>query len=239
MPSSVPRYDRCPAGPRQGVAAARQPNATDVPQSISPSPTLPVSEEFEAALASRRQVGSTKVRMLRGWRRSEVQIEAVIVSGGRRQKAVIRDLSRYGAGLVVRGFVQLSEEVVIETSIGLTIRARIRWRVADRLGVAFDHPLAAVAPKQKLGNHSGLLDALRRMTWQRLGHVSIRWLATARRGIREFARRTREWSRARAGRHERAMIQRACRRQGFAWLVEEDGDTAAKPYGTDTPHGLG
>ena len=143
-----------------------------------------------------QQTGHNKIRRLRLWQRSVVRMPAALLRAGRRSPTLVRDLSRHGAGLVGEGGLERDEIVALELAGGRILFGRVRWRVGMHAGIAFDVALAADDP---------LLDAAPP-------------LSSLRRAENETV--TDEPSSGRWHTSDNRMLARACREQGFAWLVE-------------------
>ena len=220
--------------------AARKPFLNVLPEFATEAKTFKSTGPATAALAGHITGSSEdddpKIRVLRARRRISVQLDAELLSEGRCQSTLVCDVSRYGAGLAGVLNVRKGEFVALKLPGGQIIQGNVRWHRGNRCGIAFFEPLAedapvmvaagmealctsretTVTPKDvapiSLSTGQSLLSYLcSAFAVARLSNVS-RELAVLLRTLRSKANRTRD---------DRVM-ERACRRQGFAWLTDEE-----------------
>ena len=203
------------------------------------------SPDFDCQLLSRANIADPRVRMLRGWRRTPVRLEAEIATDAKRYAARVVDIARSGAGLLADHDLRPGDLLTIELQ-SRRLAASVRWTGGKRVGVEFAEPLAADDALLKLCVSAGIVDTtglgasspdsanssanskhievlpepgfravLRSIyeqhssAWQQTARTLFGWLASMR-GDRNRGRQ-----------HE--LVERACRKQGFSWLVDEDG----------------
>ncbi len=134
-----------------------------------------------------------KIRRMQFWQRTVVRTPAGLLRAGGRSPTLIRHLSRHGASLVGDDDLVRGEAMALELACGRILFGRVRWRLGMRAGIAFDVTLAADDPL--LGATPP--PASRRKAEPALGEASSgRWQD-----------------------RDSRMLSRACREQGFAWLV--------------------
>lgn len=186
-----------------------------------------------------------KIRVLRARRRISTQIKAELLTASGCQPTVICDVSQFGAGLVGSHDVKKGEFVAIKLLGGRIVHGCVRWHRGNRCGIAFFEPLAddatligdadrtaRVGLKDAQADSSNLaptarLDPLARTALRHLWSQSIVAQEALRNTFQKLRGRLRE---LRAQRHQTwhdRAIERACREQGFAWLVEDE--TSAAP----------
>lgn len=160
---------------------------------------------FERAWRLRLAQQSSKVRLLRAWARRPQFAPVRVVHGDTTQFGVLTDISRCGAGVVGSFNVQTGDLVELQFVDGRIVPARVRWRKSERFGVVFTDALApqghldcAVQSQPSAGNKAS--SELRLLRW-----IAKRLPKTA----------------AQRKHTNHSMVERACRKQGFAWLVEE------------------
>jgi hypothetical protein len=96
----------------------------------------------------RARVAEAKMGERRGSRRQKSFLRGVVNFDKRRggMNCLIRDLSEDGARIILSHTVTIPE--IIELHIpqrGQTVRARVQWRRADEIGLAFSEKTAAAA----------------------------------------------------------------------------------------------
>jgi len=161
--------------------------------------TAPSALPKAAATATRapasepQPTAGDKIRRVRFWQRTVVRTPAELLRAGGRSPTLIRGLSRHGASLVGADDLVRGEAVALELACGRILFGRVRWRVGMRAGIALDVTLAADDP---------LLGA----TPPAASRCKVETVA-AEPGSGRWQDR------------DHRMLARACREQGFAWLV--------------------
>lgn len=204
---------------------------------------LPVRapDSLEQALLSSTDPAGPNVRLLRRWRRVSVRVPASVRSALGLQSATIVDISRYGAGLSTRMGLKLGDMITIELGSGRAIDAEVRWCSGDRMGVLFIQPLAVdddllpVEARQSDTEASPATGAAA-STDQASGaqpppqlkdvlhDIAAMQVAASRHAVRAISGWMAGKKQARIDRNQAKVIERACRKQGFAWLVDEEAN---------------
>ena len=70
--------------------------------------------------------------------RLQVEVSAVLCTGGLRTPITMRDISQRGAAIDCPGWLMIDELVRIESEVLPTMHAKIRWRRPPRYGVVFE-----------------------------------------------------------------------------------------------------
>lgn len=70
--------------------------------------------------------------------RLQVEVAAMLCTGGLRTPITMRDISQRGAAIDCPGWLMIDELVRIESEVLPTIHAKIRWRRPPRYGVIFE-----------------------------------------------------------------------------------------------------
>lgn len=70
--------------------------------------------------------------------RLQVEVPAMLCTGGLRTPITMRDISQRGASVDCPGWLMIDELVRIESQVLPTIHAKIRWRRPPRYGVVFE-----------------------------------------------------------------------------------------------------
>jgi hypothetical protein len=160
------------------------------------------------------------VRLLRLALRTKVSFAAgMSVAGAGAGPVVVLDLSRYGA--LVAGTFAVSPGAPVEMlwPDGTTSGAEVRWTSAGRAGLEFSEPLADIAP---LIAFSGIAPPA----------------ATPGRDV-GGRRRSPPAGLAELPGGPSRMMERACRKQGFAWLAGDDlGVAPVRGAGDASPPGV-
>ncbi len=198
-------------------------------------PTGAVTAALACPITDSSEDDDPKIRVLRARRRISVQLDAELLSKGRCQSTLVCDVSRYGVGLTGIQSVKKGEFVALKLPGGQIIHGNVRWHRGNRCGIAFFEPLAEDAPLMVAARMEALCTSRETtvtpndvapislstrhslQSWlcsvfavAKLSNVS-RGLAVLLRTLRSEANRT----------HDDRVIERACRRQGFAWLTDE------------------
>jgi len=201
---------------------------------LQPDPTHPIRGKFAQGVPGAKG----NVRVLRVWRRSQTNTNIQYKTETLCQAAVIRDISRYGAGLTGSFEVVRKDFVTIQFADGRSIPARVRWHRGVFCGVSFLEPLPAGDPllagqgdiatsRQGRIAPAPIASApTERYAWARqisrqlglllmfAGQIASRCLLSSR--SPKFTGQGHGTSS-----REAEMFARACRKQGFAWLIEE------------------
>lgn len=199
------------------------------------------STALPAQIANLGQDDDPKIRVLRAKRRTSTQIDADLVSASGCQATIVCNVSRYGAGLVGIHGVRKSEIVALRLLGGQIIHGNVRWHRGNRCGIAFLEPLAdnsqlmieagltlsSAVPKIAVrlpqlfaAPHSikSVAAWLRSILKAPLAMKSFRMLRALSPDLRSHLHRKSP---------DRAM-QRACREQGFAWLIDEETNASSR-----------
>jgi hypothetical protein len=197
----------------------------------------------ETLLGDTQRFGHTNVRVLRVWRRSPTHINVELLSPAGRQPGVIQNISRYGAGLTGAFDVSRKDRATLRLSDGRVILVHLRWRIGDRCGLSFIHPLESNDPllgdarsKSQSWRHTKPSERFGQTKLQSVGGFksTIFFLIVGLVKSVEQVSRSFLWARNHRAeqRHVKAkqlrnmrMLERACRKQGFSWLVDEDAQT--------------
>ena len=229
--------------------AARKPFQNVLPESATEAKTFKSTGPVTAALAC-HVTGSSedddaKIRVLRARRRISVQLDAELLSEGRCQSTIVCDVSRYGAGLAGVLNVRKGEFVALRLPGGQIIQGNVRWHHGNRCGIAFFEPLAEDAPLMVAAGIKALCTSRETtVTPKDVAPISlptrqslrlwlcsvfaVAWLSNVSRELAVLLRTLR--SEANRTQDDRVM-ERACRRQGFAWLTDEE--IKGSPKGPD------
>jgi PilZ domain len=139
------------AGTKAPAVKARRRTAAPDPGNNSRSkPKLTAADVVSARKGAR--VAEAKMGERRGSRRQKSFLRGVVNFDKRRggMNCLIRDLSEDGARIILSHTVTIPE--VIELHIpqrGQTLRARVQWRRADEIGLAFSEKTAAAPSPQE------------------------------------------------------------------------------------------
>lgn len=166
------------------------------------------------------------VRRLRVLARSRVSIPALGVQGAKTFAVEIVNVSQSGAGLHATHSANLDEPISLHLANGQQLTGRVRWAKMGFCGLEFEEPLAfdhrllgqierPAAPNR--ANPSGAFGAI-------LRHVRF-FTRRARNALRSGCAWIRIAAIENRLRSEQRMVEKACRKQGHAWLV--DGETVA------------
>lgn len=206
--------------------------------SKSYSRTISDGEIPSASLASKPQ--KSKIRFLRVWRRNRVQIDVELLDRTGYRGGVVHDISPYGVGLTGQFDLTTRDETSIRFADGRILFASVRWIRFDSCGISFVRPLDDNDPLLEAsavhfrswfagGPVTGRSKLQNAMVLPQIFVRSAKLVvATARRlrgclsgTVDRLGQRRKD---ARAQRDNR-MLSRACRKQGFAWLVDEVEET--------------
>lgn len=197
------------ASPSPATVEARQADVAQILAAATPvRPSLAHDVHCRDA-AQLREV----VRLLRLHRRTMAEVEIVLRQQGSEQNVLLRDVSATGAGLRGAQGLVVGDTVELVVSGFGTVEAEVRWQRHDRCGVVFlaTCSSAAPAPAGDTAAASGIAASwLSRPVPAVIERIGRFWTAFA-------VARTR-----RAEGRERRMMERACRKNGFAWLAEEE-----------------
>jgi PilZ domain len=167
---------------------------------------------FRCAQPPRPQANSN-IRRLRLAARTKGKIPAILAKDAEIYPAEIRNVSVGGAGLSCAHSLQTDDAITLHLPAGRTLTAKVVWARMGFCGVAFDEQLAKndVLLQQDARGHATATIA----SASRGGDSgnSRTWRVTAT--IDRFIARRRQ-------RRAKAMLEVACRKQGFAWLTGDD-----------------
>lgn len=208
------------------------------------------SKVFAVALKSRKWFDDPRVRLLRGWPRRATGLSVVIECRRRRGRVLVRDPSRLGVGRAGLGGLPADAQVVIELENGRRLEGRLHWRIAGRGGVLFHEPLAA-SDQLLMGNAWKLLarcpicrggeppsagegrppaSIAPRAAGDWVKSILGKWRALAKAAAGSLHRRWASWRSARAHVRRDQLAERACRKQGFAWLTDAEAAAECLPH---------
>ncbi len=169
----------------------------------------------------------TNIRLLRVWHRVPTRIDVDVMTGQGNYAGVIRDISRHGAGLTGSFGVTRKDRVTLHFSDGRLIQAQVRWHRGNRCGVSFAEPLAVgdalvrdpddldPTPQQQGAARVAEQPA---SSLKRYVDLTVQMLV---RMLLDDNRQALTAMRERVQSREAQMVERACRKQGFAWLSDE------------------
>jgi len=184
-------------------------------------------------------VEHSNIRLLRVWRRAQTHIGVEVLARQGRHAGVIRDISQFGAGLTGQFELARGEMVALELSDKRVVSAVVRWHRGNRGGVSFlrplesGDPLLVDLPDLPPPISAGSIHPTRKL-W-----ATLRWPGSASRLAVWFRYQVphaaqlvfglmprvggngNEGNAGAPSFREAQMLERACRKQGFAWLTEE------------------
>lgn len=195
----------------------------ELPQSARSSETAsgvirPVAPIHDAPTLAAARSGN--VRLLRLRRRTRIGARIVIDVGGLLLPATIFDISETGAGLVSTAVIAPGDTVTLIFPDGSSKASTVRWRDGSRCGVA----LTSASNGGTIAQHSGKGSA------RHTGNTATSELAAPARAEGDSSARLstmqklsavlRRTSARRTS--DQKMLERACRKNGHAWLVDDD-----------------
>lgn len=171
------------------------------------------------------------VRRLRALPRVQTSIHAMLVCGPRFVPIEIRNLSQGGAGLRLGPSLKLGDGVIVHFPDGRAIAGTMVWSRLGFGGIEFskkldcDDELLGSISRRKSAKETAALQRLMigerpgRSQTQRFMAGQLGKLVTAlSRFSTTFVRPFKSRTLRRRIQRERAMIEVACRKQGFSWL---------------------
>jgi hypothetical protein len=183
-------------------------------------------------------VAPSNVRRLRQNKRSQTNITAVLITDQYTSKTEIRNLSVTGAGIRCTGPVKQGAQVTVELPDGRRLLTLVRWHRMGFCGIEF---LEALAEDDVL--FAGIASAnlvpanrfpcpadeqgRRQVVAVPVGSATPPPESMIKKAFRPFfvmASRQRSritaYNLSKRQQREKRMVERACRKQGFSWLVD-------------------
>lgn len=187
--------------------------------------TQPLQKTIEGSYAHvRSKVLETgdNVRRLRLEQRSRVSIPALAITSKGAFTAEIRNVSQRGCGVYVSREVNAGDAIRLVTQSGDESSGRVRWARLCFCGVEFDEPrcidagnlhawqaTAIPTASYTVGMRSSRSDFMRSVSRVLTGLIRLVRLECAAASMRAGRRRSQK------------EVERACRKQGFSWLAED------------------
>jgi PilZ domain len=180
---------------------------------------------------SRSDNPASNVRRLRALPRVQTSIHAMLVCGHKFVPIEVRNVSRGGAGVRLAQALPLGEGVIVHFFDGRAIEARVVWSRLGFGGVEFskkldcDDELLGSVPRRKAANETAEIERPipgQRPEKSQPQQYKSALLAKAERALHRFRTmivglfKSRELRRR--IKRDQAMIEVACRKQGFSWL---------------------
>lgn len=151
------------------------------------------------------------MRRLRVGRRVGVSIPAVIILADVRLPVSICDIAIDGIGFRGQTGIPVGETVKLSTGEGWAVTGKVIWASNGRGGIQLEHPLST---------DNGALHL------RELAGCQLRDLRIASQRPLQSSVLSRHWAKLKSALFRRSkrskMVERACRKQGFSWLVDEE-----------------
>jgi hypothetical protein len=195
-------------------------------------------EQIKSKSPDRVPTEQGNIRVLRVWRRALTRISVEFITEQGCQTGVIRNISHQGAGLTGCFDGCRGDVVTLHFNDGRLIPAQVRWHRGYYCGVSFLEPLAnddpllkglvatAPAPQQvQIAPATGASLQVKLRDWV-LGMAIrlLRQLKMSRQSAVQFLADGRKHKMVGdvhvVQSRDAKMLARACRKQGYAWLVE-------------------
>lgn len=200
------------------LAEEALPSSTE-PAPDSGAPASGGSSQTAASVLGDDLGDADNVRKLRVWKRREVSVSAHVVSGNSSLPITISDVSVMGVGF--RGQTGLADWTAIEVRLpdGRSLPGTLVWSHNGRGGIELETPLEADdplfgqlddGPRKRIqyqgmkADTEGVSFSMIRAAWQRLTSA------------------TGQSPTSTPGAQSQKSVERACRKQGFSWMTDED-----------------
>ena len=176
------------------------------------------------------QLQSSNVRKLRIYARRKVIIHALAKWQSAFVPIEVRNISRGGAGLRIQACIAAGIPLVVAMPSGRQISGRVRWSRQGFCGIEFEQPLShddellgESEPHEPMGADFAAASIVAFPVSGPSGGVkdTARGVRAAGRGLLQTALEGLQKVCRTSGRRRReTLMEKACRKQGFSWLID-------------------